>query len=344
MLLNNKLTMRAICAAALSMVLNANAVAATRTTLTSSPDVGGLELLETLGRYEKPLKTYRIVKPSQSPEKAAAELMGVFNGLSENDFRDAELVQLSKTRIGFRHLKDPSASFEFDGETGNFLFNGGLSAYREEGHSKGLPDQKTAEPSARAWLEKLQFLPPEQELKTQHVGGLNMGVPDGKGGTIIYEKLKTVRFSRILDGLDVEGSSRIVVHLGQEGSLAGLVHQWPAIGRSVELTAAELRSPETLRDAALKKIRQGAAKAERSQLTEAKLVLFDDGHGVIEPAYHLIVERWIRLQEDQPTMIPLDFYVPVLSKPQAQYPDMEVAQLKPDDGLSEEPVVTDVDD
>jgi hypothetical protein len=343
MLMNSKVTMRAVCTAVLTIVLNANAAAATRTALTSPPDVEGLELLENLGRYEKPLKTYRIVKPSESPEKAAAELMGVFGGLTEH-LGDAEKVYLSKTRIGFRGSKDPSASFEFDGETGNFLFNGGLSAYRQEGSSKGLPDARTAEPSARGWLEKLQFLPPEQELKTLHVGGLNMGVPDGRGGTIIYEKLKTVRFSRILDGLDVEGSSRIVVHLGQEGSLAGMVYHWPAIGRGLELGTTELRSPETLRDAALKKIRQAIAKSERSRLTEAKLVLFDDGHGVIEPAYHLIVERWIRLQEDQPTMIPLDFYVPVLSKPQAQYPDMEVAQLKPDDGLSEEPVVTDVDD
>jgi len=343
MLMKNKITMRAVCTAVLTLVLNANAAAATSAALTSPSEVEGLDLLQTMGRYEKPLKTYRIVKPSESPEKAAAELMGVFSGLTEH-LGDAEKIYLSKTRIGFRGSKDPSASFEFDGETGNFLFNGGLSAYRAEGSSKGLPDARTAEPSARGWLEKLQFLPPEQELKTRHVGGLNMGVPDGRGGTIIYEKLKTVRFSRILDGLDVEGSSRIVVHLGQEGALAGLVHQWPAIGRGIELGTTELRSPDTLQEAALKKIREATAKSERSRLTEAKLVLFDDGHGVIEPAYHVTVERWIRLQEDQPTMIPLDFYVPVLSQPQAHYPDMEVAQLKPDDGLNEEPVVTDVDD
>jgi len=130
----------------------------------------------------------------------------------------------------------------------------------------------------------------------------------------------------------VEGDARIVVQLGEKAELAAMVYQWPRLEKSVRLTSDMLQKPDAIRDSAKREIEAMAKKAMDAELTQAELVLYDDGRGVMEPAYHFVLERHFDDGELEPVMIPYDFYVPATVKPVALYPHMEVAPKAPVDG------------
>jgi hypothetical protein len=85
---------------------------------------------------------------------------------------------------------------------------------------------------------------------------------------------------------------------------------------------------------ALEEIKRVTEKAEKSTLTGAELVLYDDGRGMVEPAYHFTVNRLIDLGESDPAAIPYDFYVPIAKEPRAFYPYMDTALVQPDDNTT----------
>lgn len=298
----------------------------------AAPTVTGLELLDGVGRYPANLKIYRAIKPSAADlaeRLALGKNLGKAAGL---DFDSATPLGLDKTRNALTSKIDPSASFEYDSGTGNFLFNAGMQSYRTDDSTKNLPQDSEVEALAGKWLNELGLRIDPRQLTLAHVGGLNMAAADGNGGSIIYEKLKTVRFSRVLDGLPVEGDGRLVVHLGESAALAGMVYQWPTVGKSSLLDRRQLQDPQTLRDSALKQIHSVTGKAASARLTQARLSLYDDGRGLIEPAYHFVIERYFDYGDREPVMIPYDFYIPVPRQPVALYPHMETALLQPASG------------
>ena len=291
--------------------------------------VTGLELLDSVGRYPANLKIYRAVKPSAADLEGRIALGKNLGKTAGVDFVSAAPLGLDKTRNALTSKTDPSASFEYDSGTGNFLFNAGMKSYRADGSTKNLPQDSEVEALAGKWLNELGLRIDPRQLKLAHVGGLNMAAADGSGGSTIYEKLKTARFSRVLDGLPVEGDGRLVVHLGESGALAGMVYQWPALGKSTLLDRQQLQDPRIIRDSALKQIRSVTGKATSARLTQARLSLYDDGRGLIEPAYHFVIERYFDYGDLKPVMIPYDFYIPVPRQPVAFYPHMETALLQP---------------
>jgi hypothetical protein len=115
-----------------------------------------------------------------------------------------------------------------------------------------------------------------------------------------------------------------------------MVSQWPKVAESQALTVHDLVPADKLRETALSNINRILGKAQKSELTEAKLVLYDDGHGVVEPAYHFIVNRTFNLgeasREASASMIPYDFYLPVYNKSRAEFPDMQEVRVLPLDG------------
>lgn len=294
--------------------------------------VDGLELLQTVGEYQGELKVYFAARPSAEQLRHRAKLGEIMGESSGVKFSREKTLRLSESRTALMGQEDPSASFEVDQTTGNFLFNGGMQRYRQDGNTKDLPHSDAAVALSDRLLQEYGLNVNAEELELAHVGGLNMAIADGAGGSKIFEKLKTVRYSRVLDGLAVEGSARIVVHLGQGGDLAGMVYQWPEIADAKPLDAKELQEPKRLRDHALEQIKAVTQKVESARLTEAKLVLYDDGQGVVEPAYHFVVERNLDYGDREPVMIPYDFYVPVRKNPLAYYPFMENADVKPEAG------------
>ena len=70
----------------------------------------------------------------------------------------------------------------------------------------------------------------KEEVVLARVGGLGMTVSkDGKSSNK-YEKLVTVFFRRVLQEVRVQGpGSRILVHLGEQAALVGVIRNWPDV-------------------------------------------------------------------------------------------------------------------
>lgn len=299
----------------------------------------GQELLDSIGSYKRTPMVYNVVEFDQDPVAKGVVLLKQLNA----KFNTERFVHLNDKWFGFQNDEDPSAMFELDSRTGNLRFNAGLKRYSDEGSTPNLPDEKNIIQFAAKYLIDLGLLPPLTEINTQNIqfGGLNMAVPDDKGGSKIFEKLKTVRAYRMLNGLEVEGKSRLVMHFGEQGALQGIISQWSKVDEGHAVTEGDLIPAVKIREAALANIRKVIAQFEKPELAEVKLVMFDDGQGVIEPAYHFVVNRTFNdksTREAQQVLIPYDFYLPVLNKSRAVLPDMESARVQPLDGTDEKPV------
>lgn len=324
------------------MALALSAVALTGVmSLAQAASVEGLHLLDRIGEHKGELKTYFAARPTDAELSERSKLafsLARVNGIA---FQQDKPVRLGESRTALISSSDASASFEVDAVTGNFLFNGGMLKYRSDANTRDLPQESDAAALAHQLLGKYGLSVDDRQLKIAHIGGLNLAIADGSGKSEIFEKLKTVRFSRVLDGLAVEGDARIVMHLGESGALAGMVYQWPRLEKSMALSSAMLQKPDAVRSSALDEIKAMTAKSARAELTKASLVLYDDGRGVVEPAYHFEITRYFDDGNLEPVMIPYDFYVPAAIRPLAYYPHMEVAPRKPADGSDERP--TDAD-
>jgi hypothetical protein len=303
--------------------------------LTRTPRIENLELLEQIGSYDRPLNVYRVSQQPRGLEGRMQELIGRLGRASDMSFDGQRAERVGESRMSMRHPEDPSAVFEYDRRTGNFLFNAGLMKLRDEATTPNLPNQGALPRLAARHLAEIGVEPAEAEMQVVHLGGLNMAIPNGSGGSTVFEKLKTVRFHRILDGLPVEGDTRLVMHLGEGGALSGLVYQWPDFGRGQPLSTSLMVDPQTLRQQAMQRMTPVIGGAQRSWLTNVELVLYDDGRGTMEPAYHVVLNRMMALGEGEPAMIPFDFYLPVSAQPRAVFPFMQQAERAPERGEDE---------
>ena len=152
--------------------------------------VDGLELLETVGEYKGDLKVYFAARPSSEQLRHRAKLGEIMGESSGVKFSREKTIRLGESRTALMGQEDPSASFEVDKITGNFLFNGGMQRYRQEGSTKDLPQSDAAVALSGRLLQAygLNVIPDELELA--HVGGLNMAIADGAGGSKIFEALE----------------------------------------------------------------------------------------------------------------------------------------------------------
>ncbi|MCK4783809.1 MAG: hypothetical protein KAV87_08680, partial [Desulfobacteraceae bacterium] len=220
-----------------------------------------------------------------------------------------------------RNERDPSASFEMDKRSGSFLYNGGLADYKKDASTPNLIAREKAESMALQHLEKLGLLLDKEELKHAHTGGLGMAVLKEDGSTEKYDKLVTVRYDRILSGLPVMGASRIVVHMGENGKLAGLIFNWGEVTEGKKIESDLLLADEEIKRALEGRLMAAARDAKRIIVEKADLVLYDDGKGKMEPAYHVEARLFYEAPgekgqgEIREYDVPYDYYVSVLKKP-----------------------------
>lgn len=293
--------------------------------------IDGLELLKKIGDYPNEPAVFIARTPSAHEISERLASSKRFAEATGERF-SAKPALLGDNRLALIGTKDTSASFEVDRLTGNFLFESGMSKYSGEYSTPSLPKDSNLERLAMRTLDQYDLKVNPKELKVAHVGGLNMSAANGEDRPEIYEKLKTIRFERVLDGLPVMGDSRLVMHFGEHAELAGLIFQLPIVEASQKLSSKLLHTPKDLQAQALAELSAMAKKAERAKLTKVDLVLYDDGLGVMEPAYHLVMERTMVLGDQKPSMIPYDFYLPISQKPLAFFPHMDNALFIPEDG------------
>jgi hypothetical protein len=270
---------------------------------------------------------------NESVIQMAKQLMGA----SGKSLSLRPLTDLEEGVVVLRNEKDPSASFEMDRRSGSFLYNGGLADYKKEASTPNLVAGEKAESMALQHLEKLGLLPAKEELKHAHTGGLGMAVLNEDGSTEKYDKLVTVRYDRVLSGLPVMGASRIVVRMGEDGKLAGLIYNWGELTEGKKVESDLLLADEEIKRALEGRLLEAASDAKRIVVEKADLVLYDDGKGRIEPAYHVEAKLFYEAPDEKEQKeireydVPYDYYVPVLKRPLAFYPYMEKAELEPTD-------------
>ncbi len=243
---------------------------------------------------------------------------------------EAQPAVATPNAVLFRGETDHSAMLHVDRNTGGFVFSRGFDGMRGDASTPDLPKQDVAVLAATAVLGDLGLMPAGlgREVIVEHVGGVNMGVHGEDGANQDFEKLVTVRFARVLDGLSVQGrGSRIVVNLAEQGRLFGLVHRWQGFdARPIE--ARDKLTVSEIRQIAQRRLAIAAGEAKDAQLESVEIVLFDDGRGVLEPALHVVTQMTyesIRTDEIGTETVetvqnPFDFYIPVLRDARAHYP------------------------
>lgn len=140
--------------------------------------------------------------------------------------------------------KDDSTRLEHNLATGEFRFERGLSRYLGDFAPK-LPSRDEAVRASYDFLKQNGILPQRtEELKLAHVGGLRaQGVVDGKNAGPIVDKLITLSYSRVIDGVPVVGpGSKVVVNIGEGGEVVSLAHHW----REVQATSRKAVSEKEL--------------------------------------------------------------------------------------------------
>lgn len=277
--------------------------------------------------------TYEAVPKKALDQQSARNLL---SGLAERSALKMPFEKVEKLngRFIFSSPEDPSAVFDIDANNGAFLLNTGLKRYSGDESSKNLPSGKEAPELAKKYLINTGFLPKNgQEMVLAHVGGLNMAVSKEGRSVGNYHKLVTVRFSRVLNGLPVQGpGSKIVLQLGHDGELQGMIHNWPEVSAK-SLPAAALKSDEEIRHETGLRLRREAGEAQSVAIRSSRLVLYDDGRGVIEPAIHVIADALYKGPATKESVNnPVDFYVPLLKAPKAIYPFMKSAESKMPEG------------
>ncbi|HIF40741.1 MAG TPA: hypothetical protein EYQ74_06555 [Planctomycetes bacterium] len=232
-------------------------------------------------------------------------------------------------KVLFHDADDSSTLLYVDTRSGSVAFSKGTKDISGTHDTPSLPTTEEAPVIATDLLKELQLAPADTtEMVVEHVGGLRMGVLNPDGSTDQFEKLRTVRLSRVLDGTKVEGpGSRIVIQLGEHGELRGLVHRWRELTPTA-LLPVEKFTPRELRRMISFRIAQATAKATKVEFESAKLVHYDDGQGTVEPVIHVIVQQTLvsKSRNEKGELIehvlknPVDFYVPILRKSKARLP------------------------
>ena len=112
-----------------------------------------------------------------------------------------------------------------------------------------------------------------------------MSVAREDGTTSDYRKQVSVYFSRQIDGVDVVGpGSRMIVHLGSHGELAGLIRRWSETEAEQEAVEAFIPTGEVLPRMEAQ-LNQDWHEASEIAPQMPRRVIYDDGHSVVEAAY-----------------------------------------------------------
>jgi len=252
----------------------------------------------------------------------------IINYTAPDLYLDNDFNQLTGDIKRYQSVSNQDSYLEINNNINTILFNKGYDFTKRESTSS-LPTEKTAVVFAKKHLKNLDLLPDDSELVLQNIGGVNMDVYNPRTGDKgSYKKLVIVRYGREISGLPVVGpGSRIIVKLGSNGQLNGLVYNWTNYSTENISIESEIRSIDSLDQEINKKLRS-AAKNGTSGSTKKELVMYDDGKGHIEPAIYVKTDIEFGTGNEI-IKSQYDFYVPLLKSPKAEYPNTTTALVPP---------------
>lgn len=252
----------------------------------------------------------------------------IINYTASDIYPDKEFNQNSGNIKRYESISNEYSYLEIYNDINTISFNKGYD-YTKKESTFALPTEKTAAAMAEKHLKKLDLLADESELVLLHVGGVNMDVYNPETGEkASYEKLRTVRYGRKISGLSVVGpGSRIIVKLGTNGQLNGLVYNWADYSAEDISSEIAIRSIDSLDQEINSKVKS-AAKEGTSGSINKELLMYDDGKGHIEPAIY--VKTDIEFASGNEVLkSQYDFYVPLLKSPKAEYPNVSSTLISP---------------
>ncbi|MEI7823822.1 MAG: hypothetical protein WCI01_00890 [Chlorobiaceae bacterium] len=182
---------------------------------------------------------------------APKELSVASAGRMASRLMDAGIVPLTVTdqRIAcYSSPEDASVYFEQDLGTGNLSFTKSMRKYYGSAVPQ-LPSPEEADKIAREYLQKYNLMPANAgEIQLVHKGGLRASqVIEGKKGGPIIDKMITLTYGRVIDGVSVVGpGSKLVVNIGNAGEITGVVKRWREINL---LTKTQLRPEQVVSQA-----------------------------------------------------------------------------------------------
>lgn len=247
--------------------------------------------------------TYTGILPNLSFTDADAMAQKVF-AYTGTDFYLDDLHQRENYLL-YRN-DDDTAKFEVNKVTGDIFFHKGMAAYNGDGDTPGLPTKKQAPTLARKHLKALEV--EKNGLVLSGVDVFRKAVYDGQTSKI-YDKLLIVSFKRKLSGIPVYGASRVIVLLGTDGELVGLIARWYDVEK-VKVPGIV----KDIKDHLTSKIKEKQKDSLSVLVKKSDLVMFDDGEGVIEPA--LFVQGEVT---ENGATFPCDWMVPILTNSKAKY-------------------------
>jgi hypothetical protein len=273
--------------------------------------------------YDKQkLQTYEMAATAKTDEAAA---MKNVNQLLEYAAATKEFDLANPIKenglLFYKNPKDPSANININLENGDISLNRGTNAYMGNKSTDGLVKNDEAVKMAQEHIRKLGYAANEENtMFVGHVGGVNMTIHDDKDGDKIYEKLTTVRFDRKLGDIPVLGHTRILVQMGEKGTIQSLIKQWAPVNGTAVNTESIVN-----RDSIKKRIEDhltgenpGAVKIVVSKVN---LIYYDDGKGIIEPALHIIGAVMMHKSDKDSTLVSFkhDMVEPLLKNPRLTY-------------------------
>jgi hypothetical protein len=192
---------------------------------------------------------------------------------------------------------DLNTTFEHNVSTGDIRFHRGMSRYLGDFEPK-LPTKDKAVSLAQEFLKANDLLPNNlDELKLAHVGGLRaMNTIDGKQAGPVLEKLVTLSYSRVVDGLPVIGpGSKLVLDLGDRGEVVSLIRHWRELNTSTRKTIPRqaLYTDKEALALAKKQIVAEYGENVSFKILSSSRAYFDNNGRVLQPVY--VFETAIKL-------------------------------------------------
>ena len=232
------------------------------------------------------------------------------------------LGAVGKQALLYKDTQDLSAAFDGNYVHGGFSFNKGMKKFQGDNTTPDLLTGAAATKAALGHLKNLNLLPANSgDIHVLHVGGVAMAK---MGDPQEYKKLTTVHFGRTYKGIKVMGASRARLSLGSKGELVALTYNWRKMKESKHALGAMVAKGK-LKDHVKGKILKHHSKAAKFTVDRAELVMFDDGEGFFEPAFH--VEGNKTYGGANSYTKPYDMLIPALNAPKsAKFPHMKMAK------------------
>jgi len=265
----------------------------------------------------KKIIKYNQVKEGEYDLEKCAKTLNKVNKYMKSPIEEKDKTQFKeKDNATFRGTEDKTAISEIELKTGAVLVNRGVKKYRGEESTPRLIKGKEAAKKLIEHLKNLDMLPEEGTYKVVATGGERMSVHREDNTVESYDKFTSARIGRVLGGLDVIGDSRIVGVLAEDGDLQSFIYSWTPV-EEVEVNNEEVYGDSYVSEKITERLVKATKGVEEVHAESAKLVLYDDGNGIIEPAIYVIAKR---KHQNMPEDEVEDFFVPILKNSRAEFP------------------------